>query len=113
MIRVNSTCARGASAMGVPGWPELARCTASIDSPRITSIPRCSSSRTSMSVVAIAPLRLLRIGSAPAYGSEQREAGGESVQEGLPTDRTDLARAERTGDRQRTEELVDDGGVVV
>src|SRR6478735_3626654 len=66
-----------------------------------------------MSVVAIAPLHLLRIGSASAYGSEQRETGGEAVEEGLPTDRTDLARAERARDRQRTEELVDDRSVVV
>jgi hypothetical protein len=44
MMRVNNTCASGANAIGVPGCPEFARCTASIDRPRMTLIARCSSS---------------------------------------------------------------------
>ena len=42
MIRVHSTWASGASAIGVPGWPLLAFCTASMARPRITSMPRRS-----------------------------------------------------------------------
>src|SRR3954462_8078933 len=44
MMRVNNTCASGASAIGVPGWPEFAFSTASIARPRTTLIARCSSS---------------------------------------------------------------------
>src|ERR1700759_5050187 len=42
MMRVHSTCASGASAIGVPGCPEFAFWTASIARPRTTLIPRCS-----------------------------------------------------------------------
>src|SRR5215217_4591032 len=48
-MRVKSTCASGASAIGVPGWPELAFWTASIDSVRIVLMH--SSSRAARSVV--------------------------------------------------------------
>ncbi len=44
MIRVNRTCANGASAMAVPGWPESAFWGASMARPRTTLIPSCSSS---------------------------------------------------------------------
>src|SRR2546430_1898866 len=61
---------------------------------------------------------------APAYGvvtrpsgrsggSEQRDAGGEPVQEIAPAHWPDLARAERAGDRERAEQLVEDRRVVV
>ena len=44
MIRVHSTWASGASAMAVPGWPELACWGASMARPRMTLMPSCSSS---------------------------------------------------------------------
>jgi hypothetical protein len=53
----------GASAIGVPGWPELAACTASMDSVRIVLMARRSMSG---SVIARIPLRLsFRVRRAP------------------------------------------------
>ena len=54
-MRVHSTWASGASAIGVPGCPELAFWTASIARPRIDVDPALVRAR-SMSVVAVAPL---------------------------------------------------------
>jgi hypothetical protein len=44
MTRVQSTWASGASAMAVPGWPELAFCGMSMARPRMTLMPSCSRS---------------------------------------------------------------------
>ena len=49
---------------------------------------------------------------APALATEDREAGGEAVQEVLPADGADLTGTERAGQRERTEEVVDEPGVV-
>ncbi len=42
ITRFHSVYTSGASAIGVPGWPELAACTASIDSVRIVLMQRVS-----------------------------------------------------------------------
>ncbi|MEI2658495.1 MAG: hypothetical protein V9G16_15560 [Nitrosomonas sp.] len=47
-MRFQSVYTRGASAIGVPGWPELAACTASIDSVRIVLMDSRSSSASVM-----------------------------------------------------------------
>src|SRR3954469_9885918 len=46
MCRVNSAYASGARAIGVPGWPEFAFCTASMDSVRTVLIESRSRSET-------------------------------------------------------------------
>src|SRR5580693_1429607 len=42
MCRVQRTCATGARAIGVPGWPEFAFCTASAANILTVSMPKCS-----------------------------------------------------------------------
>src|SRR5450432_238717 len=106
MTLVNSTCANGASAIGVPGWPFAARSTASIASPRITLIDRCSSS------ASLTDKPFLSSSSQPKRrghdrphapfspdSAEEGDAGGEGMHEVLTTDGPDLAGAERA--RQR------------
>src|SRR5581483_10971036 len=46
-------------------------------------------------------------------GGEQRQAGGEAVEEVAGPDRAELTGAEAPGDGQRAEQLVDEAGVVV
>src|SRR5262245_21996804 len=119
MTRVNSTCTRGASAIGVPGCPEFAFCTASIASARTTltarsSIPAPDPLPASLDTTAAPSLRsrqpTRRLGS---VSGEDREARGVPVQEVAPTDRTDLARAERTREWGPAELLLDECGVVI
>src|SRR5689334_17594560 len=127
MTRVNSTCASGASAIGVPGCPFSARCTASIDSPRTTLIARCSRSVsvTDLALSSTAPtLNALLVGSgrslrsrlvartvASGPSAEQGQARGEAVEEVAAPDRADLARAERAREGHRAELLLDETGV--
>ena len=54
MIREYKTYATGASAIGVPGWPELAFCTPSIASVRIVSTHSLSSVVVSVAVTRAA-----------------------------------------------------------
>src|SRR5262245_24881388 len=126
MTRVHSTCASGASAIGVPGWPEFAFCTASIAKPRMTLTPSWSRS-CSVAVVVVTggPLSSLcgRSAGEPTGGpapagplrlrGEQGQAGGEPVHVVAPPDGPDLAGAERTGQRDRPEQLLHQPGVVV
>src|SRR4051794_39384573 len=130
MIRVHSTCASGASAIGVPGCPEFAFCTASIARPRITLIPRCSrSSATSAPFIHriaayVYPPRASgsfseeKTEKTPVSGSETSvfengDAGREAVQKITAADRPELARTERAGERHRPDHLLDDAGVVI
>ena len=48
MTREYKTCANGASAIAVPGWPLFARWGASMARPRMTLIHSCSSSASAM-----------------------------------------------------------------
>src|SRR3954454_9993680 len=67
MTLVHNTWASGARAIAVPGWPELARCGASMARPRMTLMPSCS-----RSVVIGATLRGI---------AEEQHRGGEAVEE--------------------------------
>src|SRR5439155_14379466 len=67
ITRVHRTWASGASAMAVPGWPELARCGASMARPRMTLMPSCS-----RSVSATAPPEIAR--GHPTQAGEERSS---------------------------------------
>ena len=60
MIRVHSTWASGASAIAVPGCPELAGWGASIARPRMTLIACCSSSNPASPAVDSDPTQRVR-----------------------------------------------------
>ena len=136
--RVNSTCASGASAIGVPGWPEFAFCTASIARPRITLMPRCSRSVTATSsstaslaasrdtrLAALAPHRARSVARGARLSRSAARRGGRSSQEKTamlavkpwrklrpPTGPISPAQ-NAAGGRDRAEQLGDDAGVVV
>src|SRR5262249_59607431 len=167
-MREKRPCCRGARPIGVPGGPELAFCTASIASPRMTSMARRSSSSGTAGICATGsavmplpppsccrrrrapawlfrspsqaravgersakpplpasggrqslppPRRVCRRASALAYPSltsrEQREAGGETVEEVPTPDGPDLAGAERSRQGDRPQQPLDHAGVVV
>jgi len=57
--RVQSRCPIGASAIGVPGWPELAFCTASAESILTVSIPKVSMSCVVVSIITVYVLNYL------------------------------------------------------
>src|SRR3954469_10841049 len=80
ITRVNSEYVTGASAIGVPGWPELAFWTASIDSVRIVLMH--SSSRAARSVVTDNAALLL---------------GGVAGSHATRTDRPDTVRGRLSG----------------
>ena len=62
ITRVYSMYASGASAIGVPGWPEFAFCTASIESVRIVSTHSSSSFVVAVSVAVMGSGRCERRG---------------------------------------------------
>src|SRR5689334_16096822 len=107
MMRVHSTCAAGASAIGVPGCPEFAFCTASIANPRMTLTPRCSSSSLTPApfrhVVAAYVVPKAQTSEERRSGLEYRKGRGEAVQEVPTADRTEFAGAESARDRNRSE----------
>src|SRR4249920_1786242 len=133
MTRVQSTWARGASAIGVPGCPELAFCTASMARARMTLMPAGSTSprpvRASSAAAATVTLlcdldcdlafRIRGEPRSPPAGCraqtrrfparpsllEQGEAGGEAVDVIVPADRTELTGTERACDRHGAEQL--------
>src|SRR5581483_6984845 len=108
MILVNSTWARGARAMAVPGWPELAFWGASMARPRMTLMPSCSRS----GVVMLAPYPAVRLPLSPLPVGEERHRRGEAVHEVAPAHRAELTRGEEARHR-RAHPLVEHLGVVV
>src|SRR5690242_6844521 len=89
-------------------------------SPLGSSPPTRSASRASLRVPAPRPAPAhvrFRCAVSPvghdALLLEQREAGGESVEERSPADWSHLAGTERTRERQGPQQLVDQSGVVV
>src|SRR5687768_3893141 len=79
MCRVNSTYAIGASAMGVPGWPDSAFCTASIDSVRMVLMHSSSSDdATAVALVAGSDTAGLRRWEGSSGSGEFSPAGWES-----------------------------------
>src|SRR5579875_3956317 len=126
MMRVNRTWPSGAKAMAVPGCPEWACWGASMARPRITAIPNCYSARSSLTRPTV-PSRRRQAAGAPMCPAgeagpsgrrcgpvpEQRQRGGEPVQEGAPPHRPQLASGEAPDDRPGSELLGDDPDVVV
>src|ERR687898_487190 len=123
MMRVHSTCASGASAIAVPGWPLLAAWGASMARPRMTLMARCSRAGSGVMYappywpaltdpVALAPVSFesCRCGSRVL---EHEHAGGEPVDEAAAADRPDLAGAEHPGEGRGVEQIVDHTSVVV
>ena len=135
MIRVHSTWASGASAMAVPGWPELAACGRvhgqapdDVDGPllevgvghgppRRLVTPERHGERSAWSTVDGEPLaRVTRPSGRRAdrvRRREQGDGGGEAVEEVAAADRAELAGAEHAGDGAAPTTSVDDLGVVV
>src|SRR6185295_12253829 len=71
-------------------------------------VPVCdAASQAPLIDVAVAATR------AASHFVEERQRRGESMEEVLPPDRTDLARGEAADGRHRTEVLLDRRGVVV
>src|SRR4051812_46862392 len=132
MMRVNSTCASGASAIGVPAWPDFAIWTASKVRPRTTSIPRLSMS-VSVTAATVGLLGGVRAsgGLPPSLrrdlrsavprrpripgpsGAEHDDARRERVDVVAARDRAQLTRAEGARQRERAEHVLDRPGVVV
>src|SRR5580704_14285243 len=143
MMRVNSTCASGAHAMAVPGWPEPACWGASMARPRTTLIPSCSSS-ASVTTRTVPALRGAPTGGAtrPAAGRscapgpgagrtvarsvgrtvgrdgagtgpQQRHRRGEAVDEVASPDRTELAGREEPRHGHRAQVFGQHAHVVV
>src|ERR1041384_1854851 len=67
--RFQRAYASGASAMGVPGWPELAACTASMDSVRMVSMQSRSSVWASLGIYRPGLILLVRWGLTTDRGS--------------------------------------------
>src|SRR3954451_18750460 len=116
MTRVHSTCARGASAMPVPGCPEFAACGPSIQMPRMMLIARCSRSVSTPLAVILVTLPT-PVDSQQGVGGpsvlEQEDGSREAVQEAALADGTDLAGAEHAGSGTAFDVGVDDLCVVI
>src|SRR5690606_17993487 len=125
MMRVHSTCARGARAIAVPWWPDLAACGASIASPRITSIARRSRSGVIPAVVSAMWSQLPVLGGAPivatalpapempSASAEERHGRRGAVEVVAAAHRPDLPGAEHAGQGRVRERLADRVRVVV
>src|SRR5207302_1829058 len=114
MIRVQSTWARRARAMAVPGCPEFAFCGASMARPLMTLMPSCSSSASGIGP-PLCRLPLCRLRTLPAVdsGAKQHHRCREAVEEVATADGPQLAGAEHAGHGSGFETPGDDARVVV
>src|SRR5579883_2189976 len=109
MIRVQRTCASGASAMAVPVWPDLARAGASIAMPRTTSM-QARSIRAMSAVDGAASGTALTLSSTATDDGTRQQAEDHLLadpQIGRSADRAICGSADRCRPRQSDDRRVD------
>src|SRR4051812_38071811 len=99
--------------MAVPGWPELALRGASMANPRTSRIASCSIASITCLLGVRSAFRLRRRSAVADGRAEECHRRGEPMHHVAAADGPQLAGAEHPGHRQGTDDVLDDGGVVM